>query len=360
MNDKKTEQTILIAVFLAMLLLPGADAVFHLAPRIKVPENRKLHEKPKLKWTLARLQNYPYHFEQYFNDHFGLRNVLIKGNCFLRAKLLKISTNRNIVFGKEGWLFTKLTYVSLDEKKLIKMQKFLERRVNYFNKQGIKYFLVIVPGTESIYPEYLSHALRLKKPNAYDQFRDHMSRHSKTDALIDVKKTLLENKHFRFPPEWETSTDADWTYLYTKLDQHWNSIGAYLAYREVARRLTEQYSCLKPFEPADMSIHSVQSRKRAVEMLGLDGKDYDDPSFYLKLKNEDQVTVQCPDVRLTIVGDSMVRRYMLRWFKKHFGFVTFIPKKLPSEKKLKKIKKSKPDIVIEERIERTMPSLFES
>jgi hypothetical protein len=117
---------------------------------------------------------------------------------------------------------------------------------------------------------------------------------------------------------------------------------------------------LKPFEPGDMSIHSVQSRKRAVEMLGLDGTDYDDPSFYLKLKNEDQVTVQCPDVRLTIVGDSMVRRYMLRWFKKHFGFVTFIPKKSSSEKKLKNIKKSKPDIVIEERIERTMPSLFES
>jgi alginate O-acetyltransferase complex protein AlgJ len=203
MNDKKTEHTILIAVFLAMLLLPGADSVFHLAPRIKVPENRKLHSRPKLKWTWAHVEQYPHKFEQYFNDHFGLRNALIKGNCFLRAKWLKISTNRNIVFGKEGWLFTKLTYVSLDEKKLIKMQNFLERRVNYFNKQGIKYFLVIVPATESIYPEYLPDAVRLKKPNAYDQFRDHMSRYSKTDALIDVKKSLLENKHFRFPPEWE-------------------------------------------------------------------------------------------------------------------------------------------------------------
>ena len=61
--------------FMAILVFPTIQKYFPVIPYIESTENRKLADKPIVKWNY--LDPFPAEYEKYFNDLFSLRNQLV-------------------------------------------------------------------------------------------------------------------------------------------------------------------------------------------------------------------------------------------------------------------------------------------
>ena len=88
--------------FFAILLLPGAQMLFHLVPEQSVDENRRLAQPP----SLAELHDPAaaiLKFDKWFDDHFGFRSLLIRTKAQIDYSVFR--TSSKVQIGKHGWLF---------------------------------------------------------------------------------------------------------------------------------------------------------------------------------------------------------------------------------------------------------------
>ena len=88
----RAADTILIAVFAAILWLPVAARIFRWENEDGAQENRVLAQCPAK-------------FDEFYNDHFAFRSTLIGWHNLLKVEGLGASTTEKVVLGKAGWLF---------------------------------------------------------------------------------------------------------------------------------------------------------------------------------------------------------------------------------------------------------------
>jgi hypothetical protein len=61
--------------------------------------------------------------------------------------------------------------------------------------------------------------------------------------------------------------------LYYKADHHWNKLGAYFAYREIAKRIREDFPAVKMIESSDVSFRDTLTRSGNLAIM-TDLSDY--------------------------------------------------------------------------------------
>ena len=66
-------------------------------------ENRSSASKPTL--TTENYELFPKAYDTYYNDNIPFRNQLIRLNSSIDYFLFNQSPNKNVVIGKDGWLF---------------------------------------------------------------------------------------------------------------------------------------------------------------------------------------------------------------------------------------------------------------
>ena len=189
-------------------------------------ENRIAVEKPVFSWEMA--ESYPAAYEAYYNDHLPFRSQLIDLNSHLNYDVLQTSPNREVVKGKEDWLFynNSLDDNSVEaykgmalftEEELVRIGTNLLNLKTLAEANGVEEFvLFIAPNKERVYPE--------KMPDYYgtaaEQYRaKQLIEYLKANTDITVVypyEELLEAKE-RYPQR-----------LYYRLDTHWNGIGGYV------------------------------------------------------------------------------------------------------------------------------------
>jgi hypothetical protein len=234
-NPKSTTQRrwtfILIASFMLFLWLPTADSIFHIDWTKPRGENRNLAVFPKLP---AKPQAYVQGLEAYFNDHFGLRKCLVQWHNKLRWSLFKEKNTRNVLTGKDGWLFYTVGQMIdhysgqllFTPEELRDWQVLLETRRDWLAKRGIAYLFVVTPDKHTIYSEFLPDwVVKVRPQTKLDQFMAYMKEHS-TVTVLDLRDVVREGKK-SYP-----------TYL--KTDTHWNFFGGFLAYQELMRALAKE------------------------------------------------------------------------------------------------------------------------
>jgi len=96
---------IFAAVFVLMIAIPFALAIFKPAGGMSEAEKRQLAPTPDLKLSIAGISSLPRKIDLWFNDHFGFRALLAHTNHNLEFKLLGIS--KLVIVGNDGWLFLK-------------------------------------------------------------------------------------------------------------------------------------------------------------------------------------------------------------------------------------------------------------
>ena len=259
----KLEDTALIIGFLLAILLPGLAMIVK-GDRASSQENRQLAPFPPLSLDGNELAAFPERFNLYFNDHFGFRSQLVRGQALAKIRWLKVSSSADVVCGKAGWLF----YAGEDsiagyraaqpftEAELKRWTRVLEGRRRWLARRNIYYVFTVAPDKHTVYPEYMPEQIkRVRDESRLDQLIAYLKENSGVE-VVDLRPALLDAKR-RYP-------------IYYQTDTHWNDYGAFVAYEEITRALHKLLPAIEPLPESDFNFQSEQTAgKDLANILGL-------------------------------------------------------------------------------------------
>jgi hypothetical protein len=274
----KTAGIILTAVFIILLWLPLSDGIFNFAPAITQTEKSALSLLPPIKFDLQSIRYFQRIFIRLFIDHFGFRNALIKWNSLLKLKVFKINIFPKVIVGKDNWLYLSKEddglsvleyYRAVDlfsESELNEWMEPLYSLNNNLAKKGIKLYVVFAPMKDAIYPEYKPDYLQPKnKFWRLDQVKKNIAARGLVNA-IDLRVALTKRKRDQR--------------IFYKHDVHWNYIGGFFAYQEIAKTVMKDYPVFRHYDINDYTITEVDFKGGDLaNLLGL--KDSFTETYYL-------------------------------------------------------------------------------
>jgi len=361
---------VITLVFCLAIFIPFFTSLFQTDKKISITEQRTLHKKPELPMTMEQIKSFPALFNDYYSDHFGFRDRFNKHYKFLKYTIGD-SPSDDVTIGKNGWLFLgsiKKGYSGysdpMGDARNVNLfsQTELEQfttRINsldhWMAAKGLKYIFVLAPNKHTVYfeqlPDYIS---KVNKYSAADQLINHLKKHSRV-PVIDLRQKLI-NARQKHP-------------LYYKTDTHWNSYAANIAQYEIMVEVEKLFPGKITPELQDIE-ESVLKGGDLARFIGIDFFElYPEPVFKDSCKprklppdgsDKTVVTFICDTQKLKtiIFGDSF--SYALRpYFSRKFNRCTFIEKKLNYSSLKKQMALEKPDIIIEEWVERELPCLPE-
>jgi alginate O-acetyltransferase complex protein AlgJ len=210
-------------------------------------ERRELAGFPEVSIGGSLLASFPAKFEDWFNDHFGMREGLVRWYNRIRVQWLGVSTSEWVLVGDDGWLYQAGSLHEADmrnnwpysESELQQWAAGLGEKANWLDTQGVAYLFVITPNKHLVYPGYLPAAITRVRPDSRaDQIMSYVQ--ANTDVpIIDLTRGLVQ-----------ATEDLR---AYHKTDTHWNAWGAYNGYREIISSLQTRFPGLRAIEytPSD-------------------------------------------------------------------------------------------------------------
>ena len=228
-------------------------------------EKRELADWPAL--SLGDMDGFFTGGGDYFDDRFPFRARLIAGHSFLRHYVFGVASEQ-VMVGKDHWLFFRgnevfedyLGQKRMSEAELDAWFAYFEERQRSLEEKGIDYLLVIVPGKVEVESEKLPATIAAgRRETRLDQIIERIEGGSELNVL-NLKPDLLE---------WKASDgEMFWPY-----DTHWNGTARLKATRVIADRVKE----MLPEIDVDLITGSLEtySDERLcdlIDMLGLRGR----------------------------------------------------------------------------------------
>jgi len=237
-------------LFILVIFSAGIQQGFKLLPEMPNQENRALNTMPD--FNPARLDPFPRSFEAFYNDHFAFRNQFLKlyadmnfniyNKCPYPDQVLIGQNQHLFMVPKELDTYQRTTLFTNEELNRIRSE--FSYRKKYFENKGIDYYVAVCPIKYSIYPEYLPWYLQVRDTvSRTDQFLDVIS--GLGIEVIDLRKVLLAAK------------DSATRELFMATDNHWNEIGAFVAYQNIASRISKKQPRLRVFQASDYTIRPM-------------------------------------------------------------------------------------------------------
>jgi alginate O-acetyltransferase complex protein AlgJ len=253
----------LAAIFLAVVLLPPLVMLDGSEPATTLTEKRAPVELPSLTFDVDGLRTFPRSFEAYWNDAFAFRPTLVRSYNAL-ALWLGVSPSAKVVIGKAGWLFVGDDYHGVESyratrpftpEQLELWRRALEAQQAWLAERGIHHLFVVAPDKSTIYPEYMpaalnrvGHATRLEQLLAYLNQRSDIT-------VVDLRGALLAAKaHDR---------------VYERTDSHWNDLGAWVADREISKRIGLWFPQVKPLPLSSFELRRLTRANDLALLLSL-------------------------------------------------------------------------------------------
>ena len=257
---------IVALLFAVGIAWPGLALIFTWDRALTSFENR-----PAAAWpTPALTREFAPAFDRAFSDRFGGRDLLVRLHHGSLLGMFGVSSLNTVMVGRHGWYF----WLGEDGHSLDRHYRAtkdfpqsdvdgtareLVRRSEWLASKGIAYLVVVVPDKFTIYPEYLpSWVARSGKPTPYDRVRDALARDGRV-AFLDLRPALVAAK----PRE----------RVYYQTDSHWNFNGAIVGYEELMRavrhklgeRMPEVVPASRPPYTAGVDYYSGD----LLQMLGM-------------------------------------------------------------------------------------------
>ena len=232
------------AGFVLAIFAPLLDQLVRpAAARDSRHEFRAPAPQPRLVLEASALQAFPRQFEDWYQDTFGLRDMLLRWHNVLRWYVLSTSPSPRIVLGKQGWIFSRARSALEDHRGALPMhigelerwRVFLERRRDWLSERGAAFVFVIPPNKNQVYPELVPERFAPIGPTRLDQLTAYLRQHSDLNVL-DLRPALLEERR--------NDREEDWTYY--PLGTHWTDRGAYAGYAALIERLSGSLPGLAP------------------------------------------------------------------------------------------------------------------
>jgi alginate O-acetyltransferase complex protein AlgJ len=364
----KLNNIIVSGMFLGMIYVPFGLGILEKDIDISAKEKRKLADFPNIELRVGSLKRFPKRFDEYYSDHFGGRNWLNNVYRYIKYRMGD-SSSIDVTLGSDGWLFlgsAKKGYKRYNDpigdfrninlysqKELKQVAEYMQSIKNWLNSQGIEYMFVIAPNKHTIYPEYLpDYITKVNSISATDQLVNYLKNH--TDVpVVDLREAILEKKSEHR--------------LYYKTDTHWNySAGNYAQYKIMQQlqhmfpnQITPKLSKLKYRERRGGDLATMIGVHSFSEMIPLPVPSKKDCTPVKKPSNARETkifTTTCKGQKLSaIVFRDSFFNALKPYFSRRFKRVTYSWGVLDFKLLKKLMKSGKPDIVIEEIVERKLP-----
>ena len=366
----KADKIILILIFGLAIYIPFLTGVIQPDKISSGVEKRNLAELPAFPQSIEELKSYPGEFNLYYSDHFGLRERLTRRYFKLLNKIGGQSSLEHVTTGKDDWLFLgsiKPGYTDygdpigdavnvnlFSEKELEQFATSITTINNWLRDRGIEYIYVIAPNKHTIYFEKLpDHITKQNKFSATDQLVAYLRKNTEV-TVVDLRGVLLEEKKKH--------------QVFHKSDTHWNHYGANAAQFEIMKtiseifpdrispvRLTQEQFKLSAKTDGDLTkiAHIESFKEYAPEPIF---KNSCTPVLEETALESNSYISSCDDKELSTVvfGDSFFVA-LKPYFSRNFHRFVYIPERINHSTLSYFIEKNKPDIVIDEIVERELP-----
>lgn len=353
---------VLALLFVVAIWLPLVVMLVTPQQEVSRLENRRLAEAPEFK--PGSPEEFAGDFEQYFNDHFGLRQNLIYLFRLLEVKVFRVSQAGEVIFGKDGWLFQAGDEQIADirnnwpfsKAELAEWAQILSQKHAALQERGIEYLFVVAPNKHLIYPEKLPASMnRVRDESRAEQLISYLGEHTDVPVL-DLRPVLFEAKK-RLRP-------------YHRTDTHWNAWGAYAGYKALIERLSERLPGLRAVQlgPKDFSRRRTPGRDLARTLSMQDELPETEihpadwqpecavheglpEDFTLEDQNNEKFWTRCEKGtgRLLMFRDSYALALM-PYLSETFAYIHYFPASpVPLDGMLEVADEEQPDVIIEER-----------
>ncbi len=367
-----------IALPLLFLFVLGFPFLNLLLFHIPEKHNPLFHYAEKPEPDIENLDPFPQQCDNYINENYILKHLILQSNVYFKLKILNVSPNQDkVIVGKNNWLFSSekvlMDYRAtslLTEAEKEKLKTILHTRGEYYNKNGIAFYIAVVPNKHNVYPEYLpSNISRAGETTLKDQLVECVKGDSLIH-LIDLHETLLKSKRDHI--------------LYYKKDNHWNDLGAFAGYLTIIKGIKEKFPTVNPVSITSYYIDSSKALSGG-EALMVDMDDWiSEQRIMLKHKTQPKATAgihhgykwpegfeYSSDFEIQrIVNDSSLPSaviirdsfsdFMIQFLQESFSKTTFIFDKWEYKTNKRIIETENPDIVIMEIIDSNIRRLLEA
>ncbi len=373
---KVTKQIIVTLTFVLMLVIPAANSVFNFIPEKENHENRALKSKPE--FDVNRLDIFPKKYDDYYSDHFDLRNQFLWLNSKIKFELLNKPPKEGKAFiGHNGWMY--ITGHQMDnyygnsmvnDSTLKRYYDIFKYREKVLDSIGCEYYVAIVPTKTTVYPEYLPIAKRkYNQETLTDQIVDLLDTVSGL-TLIDLRDDIINAK--------------DKVRLFHKTDNHWNEYGSYFGYKSIMDVLSKDFPELKPNDISKYKVDSVEVNGMALtNMMGIyeriseykiickpkfeissrigEESDYPVPQYFGYVNEYEKVFVTDNDSlpKLLMIRDSFGGT-LIPYLNEHFSKSVYIFDAWQHELNEDIVLNEKPDIYIQLILEMFLPKVEKS
>jgi alginate O-acetyltransferase complex protein AlgJ len=245
--DSRPYRAASIAVFALLLCAPLLGYLGGVGDDVARLEFRRPAPRPGLALALGSPSEFTERMEAHLDDPFGFRSQLVTAHSLLHLAI-GVSGSPRYLVGRNGWFFHRSVDHVLDQARgvnrfttaeLERWIAVMERRRRWLERRGIAFLVVIAPSKHSIYPEYLPAWFDRVGPTRYDQLVERLRRGSSLE-LLDLHGPLLRAK----PDE----------RLYFRSDGHWDDLGAFVAYREIAQWIAARYPAVRVLTRDDFEL----------------------------------------------------------------------------------------------------------
>jgi hypothetical protein len=309
-------------------------------------------------------------FDAAFSDRFRSRNALVALQHAVVVLGLRSSPVANVVIGRDGWLyFAGEDAHALDrhyrgtqpypQKLVDDLAAELERRRAWLAARGIAYVVTIAPDKSTIYPDHLPRWMaRMRGDTPLDRASAALAA-NRALHFVDLRPVLRAARR-----------DEQ---VYYRTDSHWNFLGATAAYEAIiaevqravgADRLPEAVPALRPAYTPGVDVY----RGDLAGMLGVRGRYVEADIAPLgkvlgsaaqrcaQRVDKDEFPgfefYQCPrkSLKLVMYRDSMAIP-LIPLLSENFGRAVYASSQALDPAL---IEREKPDVVIEEMVERAI------
>ena len=264
-------------IFIAIISFPIINDEIKFVKDMASSENRQMVSKPSL--YFEHLDPYPGQFEKYYNDHFSIRFLLVKYYNLMNLMVFKKSPIPDqVVIGNDGWLFMAGNEINsykgnlrFEKSELEALKDELEYRKQYLNKRGCQFYFLIAPVKSSIYSDKIpNHIFRVYKQSLGEQLIEYLNKNSEVKP-VNVYQVLRLNR------------EKEW--LYYKLDNHWNQLGAFYAANEALRRINMDFPEISASSLDEFVIKKTETKDGNIISMLSNVVIFKDYSFQLTPKS---------------------------------------------------------------------------
>jgi hypothetical protein len=234
-SSRRMRDHLVIAVFAFCIAAPALVGALGITEIPEFTENRALKPFPKL---ASGADAFLRGLDGYISDRFGFRPLLITSVNYLKL-LMQVPTNRFVVFGKDGWLFSLYLRQNFKVADVESYARTFVERADWIEHRGAQFTVFVVPRKEVLYREYLPDWMRLEgTASSTDVFRAALGAHP-----IDV-----------FYPKEAMLDDKAMAKLFYRYDTHWTPAGAFFGAKALIDHLHERNHSVPVFAESDYTL----------------------------------------------------------------------------------------------------------